>query len=203
MGPTGTSRRQRVPREVRKAQMLDVAEQVFAERGFAAASMDDIAERVGLSKPMLYEYFGSKEGLLVGCINRARTELRQVTEHAVAEADGAEDALRRAVRAFFDYIEHRRVSWCMLRHESAVTVPWAVDEIEGIRRQQTELFAMLTAGYLPGAGPMDLEAAAEVVVGACERVALWAERRGDVSAATATEYVMRFVWSGLVSVAAR
>jgi AcrR family transcriptional regulator len=184
-------------------QMLDVAEQVFAERGFAAASMDDIAERVGVSKPMLYEYFGSKEGLLVGCINRARTELRQVTERAVAEADDAEDTLRRAVRAFFEYIAERRVSWCMLRQESAVTVPWAVDEIEGIRRQQTELFATLAAGHLPGAGPLELEAAAEVVVGACERIALWAERRGDVSGSAATEYALRLLWSGLVSVAER
>jgi AcrR family transcriptional regulator len=183
--------------------MLDVAEQVFAERGFAAASMDDIAEQVGVSKPMLYEYFGSKEGLLVGCINRARSELRTITERAVGDATDAEDALRRAVLAFFEYIGERRVSWCMLRHESAVTVPWAVEEIEGIRRQQTDLFARLTSGYLPGADPKELEVAAEVVVGACERVALWAERRGDVSSSDATEYVMRLVWFGLVSLADR
>lgn len=183
--------------------MLDIAEQVFAERGFAAAAMDDIAERVGVSKPMLYEYFGSKEGLLVGCINRARSELRAVTERAVAEASDAEDAMRRAVRAFFEYIEERQVSWSMLRHESAVTVPWAVEEIEGIRRQQTALFATLTAGFLPDSTRMELEAAAEVVVGACERVALWRERRGDVSSVDATEYVMRFLWSGLVSLAQR
>jgi AcrR family transcriptional regulator len=45
----------------RKQQILSVAEQVFAERGYHAASMDDIAEMVGVSKPMLYEYFGSKK----------------------------------------------------------------------------------------------------------------------------------------------
>jgi AcrR family transcriptional regulator len=53
-----------MPRAQREEQILGIAEEVFAERGFQATTMEDIAERVGVTKPLIYEYFGSKEGLL-------------------------------------------------------------------------------------------------------------------------------------------
>src|ERR1035441_8763922 len=51
----------RVPRAVRSAQLLELADQLFAERGFHAASMDELARRAGVSKPVIYDHFGSKE----------------------------------------------------------------------------------------------------------------------------------------------
>src|SRR3954467_11890051 len=104
-----TERRRRMPRADREQQMMTVAEAVFAERGYAASSMDEIAERVGVSKPMLYEYFGSKEGLLVACIRQVRAELHDLTAESVIGAESAEDALRRGLVTFFRYTdEHRR-----------------------------------------------------------------------------------------------
>src|SRR3954467_8951573 len=104
-----TDRRRRMPRAERERQMVAVAEELFAERGYQAASMDEIAEQVGVSKPMLYEYFGSKEGLLVACIRQARAELHDLTAESVIGAESAEDALRRGLVTFFRYTdEHRR-----------------------------------------------------------------------------------------------
>ncbi|KAA2261345.1 TetR/AcrR family transcriptional regulator [Solihabitans fulvus] len=188
-----------MPRAERESQMLRVAEEVFAERGYLAASMDEIAERVGVSKPMLYEYFGSKEGLLIGCINRARTELRTATELAIQGAVDPEDLLRRGLVAFFLFISEHRRSWALLRQEAAVTVPSAVEEIEAIRRQQTDLIGAVMAAYLPEPSPPAVEAASEIIVGACERLALWCERRGDITPEQATDHVMTIVWSGLGS----
>ena len=68
--PATGGRRKRMPRAEREQQILEVAEEVFAGDGYQATSMDDIAQRVGLSKPMLYEYFGSKEGLLLACLEK-------------------------------------------------------------------------------------------------------------------------------------
>src|SRR5688500_7867062 len=89
--------RRRMARADRERQMLQVAEQVFASRGYQAASMDEIAEQVGVSKPMLYAYFGSKDGLLLACIRRARAELHEVTTAAIAEGGSALDVLRRGL----------------------------------------------------------------------------------------------------------
>ncbi|HEV7906719.1 MAG TPA: TetR family transcriptional regulator, partial [Pseudonocardiaceae bacterium] len=74
-----------------------------------------------------------------------------------------------------------------------------VEEIEGIRRQQTDLIASVMAGFATEASPTIAEAYAEIIVGACERLALWCQRRGDITPEQATDHVLDLVWSGLVS----
>jgi AcrR family transcriptional regulator len=186
-----------MPRAEREQQMISVAEAIFAERGYQASSMDEIAERVGVSKPMIYEYFGSKEGLLVACIRAARAELLAATLASVEGITSAEDALRRGLEAFFAFIDSHRRSWELLRQEAAVAGQAAMDEIEGIRQQQTEVNAALFASYLPDLPAWELEAYGEVVVGACERLAAWYVGRADVTAGAAAAIIMRMVWFGL------
>jgi AcrR family transcriptional regulator len=188
-----------MPRAERERQMITVAEEIFAERGYQASSMDEIADRVGVSKPMLYEYFGSKEGLLVACIRQARAELLAVTLASVEGVTQAEEALRRGLTAFFGFIDSHRRSWELLRHEAVVAGQAAMDEIEAVRRQQTEVNTTLFASYLPGVPHRDLEAYAEIVVGACERLAIWYVEREDVRAEDAAELIMRSLWFGLTT----
>jgi AcrR family transcriptional regulator len=194
---TTESKRRRMPRAERERQMIAVAEEIFAARGYQASSMDEIAERVGVSKPMIYEYFGSKEGLLVACIRAARAELLAATLSSVEGITSAEDALYRGLEAFFAFIDSHRRSWELLRQEAAVAGQAAMDEIEGIRQQQTEVNAALFASYLPDLPARDLEAYGEVVVGACERLATWYVTREDVTAHDAATIIMRMVWYGL------
>jgi AcrR family transcriptional regulator len=186
-----------MPKAQRMAQMLTVAEEIFAEQGYLATSMDEIAERVGVSKPMLYEYFGSKEGLLIGCIHRARTELREKTAAAIAGAGSPEEFLRLGLRAFFEFIVDHQRSWALLRQEAAIAVPSAQEEVEGIRQQQTDMIGSVLVSFAPAIDPLEAEAFAEIVVGACERLAVWCERRPSVGPALATDYVMAVVWPGV------
>jgi AcrR family transcriptional regulator len=172
-------RRRRVPRAERERQMIAVAERMFAERGFQAVGMDEIAEQVGVSKPMIYEYFGSKEGLFVACIRQARAELLTATTESVAGHTSVEDALRAGLTAFFEFTDSHRRSWQL------------------IRQQQTALDPRLFATYLPGSAAKELEAAAEIIAGACERLSDWYVQQEDVTAEQAAEYVMRLVWFGL------
>src|SRR5919112_2706792 len=72
-----------VPRAVREEQMLEVAGDVFAERGFHAASMDEIADRADISKPMLYAYFDSKDGLYSAYMSRVEADLLGAMDAAV------------------------------------------------------------------------------------------------------------------------
>lgn len=185
-----------MPRAERMRQMLDVAEEIFAERGYRDTSMDEIAERVGVSKPMIYEYFGSKEGLLVACIRTARAELLAATISSVEGVESAEEALRRGLTAFFEFIDSHRQSWKIIQAEATVAGQQAVDEIEAGRQQQTEINVTLFSSFLPDVPHAELEGYAEIVVGACERLATWYVHR-DVSAADAAELVMRLVWFGL------
>jgi AcrR family transcriptional regulator len=103
--------RRRVGRAERERQILDAAVAVFGERGYQNASMDQVAERVGVTKPVLYTHFGSKEGLLLACIARARAELLDVTSAAATSASTPEEMLRRGTLAFFDYLESQAPAW--------------------------------------------------------------------------------------------
>ena len=200
-------RRTRLSRAEREPLMVDAAEQVFAERGYRAATMDAVAERAGITKPMLYDYFGSKEGLLVACIARARAELLAATERAPATATDPESLFRASVRAFFVFIDSHAAAWSMLLNEAALEAGPAAAEVAGIRRQQVELTAARLA-LLPGAGrlgPAQLEAWADLVVAACERLAVWrtqaAATDGSPGASLGTDeavdLVMAALWPGL------
>jgi AcrR family transcriptional regulator len=186
--------RTRLPRAERERQILDAAVAVFAERGFQHASMDAVAERVGVTKPVVYTHFGSKEGLLLACLARARAELLEVTTAAAASAEHPEEALRQGTLAFFRYVENRP-AWSLMCAESAV----AGEALEGIRGQQTDFIAGLLAAWSPEASARQLTGWAHVVVGACERLAIW--RAGDpaVTAEQATEYLMDLAWTGLAT----
>ncbi len=183
----------------RQAQMLEVAERVFAERGYLAASMDDIAEEVGVSKPMLYEYFGSKEGLLAACIAKARTDLLDVTREAITEAKDAEDVLWLGLVAFFRFIDSRGSAWTVLRHEASLAAGPAAAEIEAIRRQQTDFIAAMMSAFVPTADVRELEAYAALIVGGSERLALWREQRGGITPEEAARYQMDLTWGGLTT----
>lgn len=191
-----------MPRAQREQQMLQVAEAVFAESGYQATSMDDIAARVGVTKPMLYEYFGSKDGLLRACLGRARQQLHEQTVAAAGEGGDPREVMARAVRAFFDFVDEHAAAWAVLQAESMVTTGPGAQEIEEIRRQQSDYTQALLAG-LPGAaalGPVELAARAEMVTGACERVAVWRTAHAapaEISAERATELVMAALWPGL------
>ncbi len=100
--------RRRMPRAEREAQILAVAEEVFADLGYQATTMDEIAERVGVTKPLIYDYFGSKDGLLIACVDRARTLLAETTEEALRALPpeaSVDDVLRCGIAAFFDFID--------------------------------------------------------------------------------------------------
>jgi AcrR family transcriptional regulator len=184
-------------RAEREQQILDAAIAVFGERGYQAASMDQVAERIGVTKPVLYTHFGSKDGLLLACITRARAELLEVTSTAAASAADPEEMLRRGTRAFFDYLQRNAPAWMLLYSESSV----AGEALEGIRAQQTDFIAALLAAQAPDTDPQRLQGWAQVIVGACERLALWRGANPAVSAEQATEYLMDLVWTGLAGAA--
>src|SRR5436190_18045980 len=100
----GTDERpSRLTASARRAQLITVGRGVFAERGYEAASVEDIAERAGISKPIVYEHFGGKEGLYAVVVDR---ELEHVVGRVTeAIADGTpRERLEGATLAFLTYV---------------------------------------------------------------------------------------------------
>ncbi|MBS2554327.1 TetR family transcriptional regulator [Catenulispora sp. NL8] len=178
---TDAPRRKRVPRAEREQQILAAAEEVFAERGFQNTSMDEVSLRVGVSKPMLYEYFTSKEGLLLACVARIRADLHTTTlgAMAAAEADGPRAVLEAGLEAYFDFADRHGRAWAVLLNESVIVAGPAEEAIEAIRGQQTRLLEDVLGRWLVDASPTRVAVLAHGLVGASERVARWRLRDGS------------------------
>lgn len=190
--------RRRLPRAEREEQLLGIAEALFREHGFREPSMDEIAIRAGVTKPVLYDHFGSRDGLVAACIRRAGARLLARVAAAVVAGDTVELRLRAGVGAFFDFTEAEGQGWFMLVGENSVAGP-AAAAIEAIRADQADYVAAQLAGAMPGVEAVELEGFAHAIIGACERVALWRLRRPQVTIDRAVDGVMALVWTGLGS----
>lgn len=180
--------------------MLEVAEEVFAERGYQDASMDEIARRVGVTKPMLYAYFGSKEGLLVATIARVREDMTSEVMSSVQGAEDVKEMLWRGLLAYHQFVAEHDRGWSVVRQVASQAV---ADQIEQVRRGLSDLIAEMITLYAPAAPERDRRAYAEMIVGACERSALWRQTRHDVTPREAARLVMNGIWYGVASLADR
>ena len=169
-----------MPRADRERQLLDVAEELFAERGFAATSMDELAQRAGVTKPVVYDHFGSKDGVLAAGIARGRAELATLTLAAVEGVDDAGEALRRALHVFFTFVAERGRVWTALMREAGGSGV-AADGLAAARAQQSALTAIMLGQLHPATDATALSIWAEAIVGACERLSIWWGDHSEVS----------------------
>ncbi|MEV4648487.1 helix-turn-helix domain-containing protein [Saccharopolyspora sp. NPDC049357] len=191
------SGRKRMSRAERETQILEVAERIFAHAGYQATSMDDIASQVGLSKPMLYEYFGSKEGLLLACLQRSKAELLEATSRAAAEATSPEQKLHDCQLAFFRFSDDHAQAWALLRNEFSIPSAPVNTELEAIRVQQRYFTADLLRTVCEDLDHQQAEVYAEAIIGASERLALWRDHHPEVTAEKATEHMIALFAPGL------
>jgi AcrR family transcriptional regulator len=193
MTETSSYPRGRTPRAVREAQMVAAAERLFAERGYHGVSMDEIATASGISKPMLYDYFGSKEGLFLACVERARGRLFEEIAGAVRGAEEAEAALRAGVEAFLAFAHAQRATWTVLFGEGGRFIETA----SAIRAEQAGLIAQLLR-ELPGwerePDAEELDAVAHIFVGAAEAIAFWAVERPTITLDRVADHLMAVLW---------
>ena len=98
------ARAARMPKDQRRAQLLDAANTVFTLRGYHAAAMDDIAEAAGVSKPVLYQHFSSKLDLYLALLDRSCERLVEIVADALASTENNADRVIAAVGAFYDFV---------------------------------------------------------------------------------------------------
>src|ERR1700749_2416060 len=110
--------RSRLSRGERMEQTLGVAHELFAERGYAEVTMDEVAAAVGGTKPLLYNYFGNKERLYLACMEPAGDALLAAVLGAVERTTTPQQALRSGLYAFFEFVDRDRSAWRVLFDET-------------------------------------------------------------------------------------
>ena len=174
-----------VPRVDRETQILDVASEHFGTHGFAATSVAAVAAGAGISKPLVYSYFGSKEGLYEACLDRGGALLADEMERiAQGEAVGVERGMQ-TLAGLFDLLEDQRYLWRLFFDTTAPTTGPIRDSIthyadrigrladEGV----TELMAL--AG---NSDPLDVSAMTSVWLGIVDSLMNWWVEHPDQTA---------------------
>ncbi|MEU6644998.1 TetR/AcrR family transcriptional regulator [Saccharomonospora sp. NPDC046836] len=196
-----SERAKRLPRAVREKQILDAAVSVFARLGYHSASMDEISEVAGVSKPMIYSYLGAKEDLFLHCIRREADRLLQAVRAGIKPELSPDMQLWHGLRSFYGFVGEYRESWTVL-HRQALTVggPFA-GELEALRGKAIDLVAELvvSAGARKGLGAQaefSGKGMAAALVGAAESLADWWLDHPDVSDAVLASWLMNLTWLG-------
>ncbi|MFJ9035239.1 TetR/AcrR family transcriptional regulator [Streptomyces sp. NPDC102406] len=183
--------------------MMDAAVRVFGQRGYRAASMDEIAELAGVSKPLVYLYLNSKEELFTACIRREARALIAAVRAGVRTDAPADRQLWDGLTAFFTHTAERPDGWAVLHSQARSGGEPFVAEV-GVAREEIVAFvasliaqASREAHEEPGPAAREVAGLALALVGAAEALAGWANADPSVSAKEAATTMMNFAWSGL------
>ncbi|MDH6287648.1 TetR/AcrR family transcriptional regulator [Rhodococcus sp. NM-2] len=186
----------RLPRAVREQQMLDAAVDVFSDRGFHETSMDAIAAKAEISKPMLYLYYGSKDELFAACIQREGLRFVEALAPAGDPGLSPREQLRRALEGFLGFVGKHRKSWMVL-YRQAMGQQAFVGSVQSSRDRLIELTAHLLESSTKDPQPgQDFELIAIALVGAGEAVA---DRvaGGEIEVDAAADLLESLAWRGL------
>jgi AcrR family transcriptional regulator len=185
----------------RREQLLDVARAVFGEKGFDATSVEELASRAGVSKPVVYEHFGGKDGLYATVVDREMSRLLELIEAALTLDAPAGPHPRllveQAALAFLDYLQECPDGFRILVRDApaehpASTYPSMLGDI-AVRVQHIlgQHFAEL--GYDPDLSPLYSQA----LVGMVALTGQWWLETGSPSRETVAAHLVNLAWNGL------
>jgi AcrR family transcriptional regulator len=171
-GSVAGYKRGRVPRAVREQQLLDHAEELLIENGYGGFSIEDLCRAAGVSRPIVYDHFGSKDGVYIACLRRIRGEFEGAIVEAAAGASELAEVFALGVDAFFEILERDPHRWSLVYGPTMLVGPLA-DELDELRETTVDRIVSLGRAFAPDADPEELAVFAHAASGAGEQVGRW------------------------------
>ena len=187
----------RLPRDERRAQLLAAALEVFTAAGYHSAAMDEIADRAGVSKPVLYQHFPSKLDLYLAVLDTHIDSLVFAIQRAIQSTPDNSKRVQATISAYFDFIEAEGEAFRLL-FESDMNVEPAVRE--RLNRMTYDCAAAVSAVISLDTG-LPQEAAMLLGVGLIGSAQVtarhWLERDSKLSRSQAQSLVTNIIWRGI------
>lgn len=186
----------RLPRSARRLQLLEAASEIFVERGYHSAGMDEIAIHAGVSKPVLYQHFPSKLDLYIAVVDSHAEKLVVDVNNALLTTTDNHQRVQAAVQAFFDFIDSDNSGYRLI-FASDVMDPAVIRRTEGA----TEACVDAVYGLVmqdSGLDPYRSRMLAAGLVGASQvNARYWLEARRPIDKQTAVDTTVALLWGGL------
>lgn len=141
--PEVRSRGTRLPRTARRSQLLGAAREVFVAQGYHAAAMDEIADRAGVSKPVLYQHFPGKRDLYLALIEQHSAEVVECIRIGLASTKNNKLRGTGAINAFFDFIDRENESFRLIFESDLTNDPDVRLRVEAVNEQCGQMIAEL------------------------------------------------------------
>lgn len=183
--------RVRLTGAARRAQLIEIGRSVFAERGYEAASVEEIAERAKVSKPIVYEHFGGKEGLYAVIVDREIQTIIDRISDAISSGSPRE-RVERAALAFLTYVEEEPNGFTVLSRDAPGRMTSLLNELAD-RVGQIFTAEFKRAGYDSKAAPIY----ANGLIGMVAFVGQWWTEVRKPSVETVASHVAALGWMGL------
>jgi AcrR family transcriptional regulator len=135
----------RLPRSARRAQLLDAALEVFVANGYHAAAMDEIADRAGVSKPVLYQHFPSKFELYIALLDTSCDALLHGIREALASAPANKERVSATMAAFYDYVGGAKAAFRLVFESDLTNDPHVRERVDRVTNESAALVAEVIA----------------------------------------------------------
>ncbi|GGM83942.1 TetR family transcriptional regulator [Thermopolyspora flexuosa] len=195
--PDAKPRTTRLPRMVRRRQLLTAAQEVFVENGYHAAAMDDIAERAGVSKPVLYQHFPGKLELYLALLDMHVEDMIGRMRAALSSTTENKQRVRNTFRAYFDFVSSQGEAFRLVFESDLRHVAPVRERVERALQDCAEMIAQVIQedtgvsrdeAHLLGVG----------LVGMAEVSArYWISTQGKIPKDSAEQLMARLAWRGI------
>ena len=136
-GPATT----RLPRPARRRQLLGAAQEVFVAQGYHAAAMDEIAERAGVSKPVLYQHFPGKLELYLALLDESAQELVRIVREALSSTTDNKQRVPATFQAFFDFVSSSGEAFRLVFESDLSNEPAVRERLDHTMRDCAEMIS--------------------------------------------------------------
>ena len=196
-GTHAAGRPTRLPRSARRKQLLEAAQEVFVAQGYHAAAMDDIAERAGVSKPVLYQHFPGKLELYLALLDQSCDTIIEASKDALAATDDNKQRVAATMHVFYDYVASAQGAFRLV-FESDLTNEQAVRErVDRVTRECAEAIAEVIAEDTGLPTEQSRLLAVSLVGMAQVSARFWLDTAHDLSQEDAATLVAGLAWRGI------
>ncbi|QSQ13899.1 TetR/AcrR family transcriptional regulator [Myxococcus landrumensis] len=191
------AKKQRLTGPQRRAQLLEVGRELFASRGYEATAIEEVAAQAGVSKPIVYEHFGAKEGLYAAIVEQEMDALVQRMSDAIAQGTPRE-RFEGAVLAFLSYAKEEPAGFAVLTRDSPTSSArrGLTRVIDDLAQRVGDIFQaeFSRAGFNAKVAPVY----ANALVGMVTQVGVWWAAEGrPISLEHVAKHVAALGWMGL------
>jgi AcrR family transcriptional regulator len=195
---TKPNQRRRMRGPERRAQLLAVARRLFGRSGFHGVSMDQVAKEAGVTKPILYDHFGSKDELYIALLDADAQVLERQVRAALTASTGNRERIRRSFQAYFDFVDEHAAGFKLFLQETMGADDVFRSKVQGVRdRIQGEVSDLIVRESKKVVDREDADTVALALVGMVETVARRDPGGPKDRRRRAVDTLVRLSWRGI------